>query len=1039
MKPLKLEMHYFGPYENTTVDFTKFDDAPLYLIAGNTGSGKTTIFDAMCVALYGNSSSDRRSAEMFRSDFATSEQTTEVTFWFEHEGVVYRLYRRPKQILKKARGKGTTEAKHQASLIYPVGAAKPHELTKLKDVEDFIGNLLGVSVDQFRQLIILPQGEVQKFLMAPSRDKETIMTTLFQTQLYTDWVGELDNLVRQKKEQTQDTSSRLKALLGQVEGVSDQLEVDQWLVAVADLLKTNQAGRQTVNQKLGQAQEKAAKLQQRRQDEEELSRNHDALVSCETQQKQLDEEGPAIERLAAENEETTWAQSHQTSYHEWQRETAELTDLNEQAEQCQKDRASAQAKVAQLEAEATELAKAAPAIQERQRQLANLKDRRPLFERVTQLEGQLATGRQELEEKTADLANQTQALAKLRAEKERLKKADQGALDLAQEEVAVATRTQQLAQWQKKRADLVHQAAELTNQAGRLQDLTAKIKDAEQTVAARTAELKEKKKSRLAAMITALANELAEGEPCPVCGSTTHPHVAAITDASGEVTEEELDAAQDAVTAAEADRAKLISQEDSLSEQVQKGRHEFTAQLAELSRGVGLSAADLTQLAEAIDQEEETLAARQNKLEQARLAADRRQAQLADLEEREQTDQVILSKLQQAKAALELAVSQSETELTSKREQLPADLPDLDSAKRRINQEQAAVDDFLKRQEASQGKLSQARTRLTELTTTLTQLTANKQATATTIARLKGELDAVLAERQASWELFEVALKRVPDLARRQQTVNEHRQQVQSLADQHERLIKQIADRPVPDLTQTKTELQEAQQQVSELQRTLGEQDSALKQIKNTRQRVVDIDQKQGEVQRQLRELTSLCDLLKGKGENHMGLQRYVQRHYFTEVLQVGNQWLAKLTNHRYRMILDQKDNFGRSQSHNGLEIYVEDDYAGKARMVQTLSGGESFMTALALALALGEVVQRHHGGVKIEALFVDEGFGSLDQEALGDALAALQGLEGNRMIGIISHVTELEEQIPDQLQVIAENGRSRVSYQLEQDQFPGK
>ena len=133
-------------------------------------------------------------------------------------------------------------------------------------------------------------------------------------------------------------------------------------------------------------------------------------------------------------------------------------------------------------------------------------------------------------------------------------------------------------------------------------------------------------------------------------------------------------------------------------------------------------------------------------------------------------------------------------------------------------------------------------------------------------------------------------------------------------------------------------------------------------------------------------------------------------------------------------MHLDGEADFKGRQNKNGLEIYAYDDYAGKARKVQSLSGGESFLTALALALALGEVVQRHHGGVEIEALFVDEGFGSLDQDALGEALDTLQSLDGNRMIGIISHVTELEEQIPDQLQVIAENGRSKVKYHLATD-----
>lgn len=226
MKPLKLTMHYFGPYEDTTIDFTRFDASPLYLIAGDTGSGKTTIFDAMCVALYGNASNERRSAEMFRSDFATPKQVTEVTFLFEHKGVTYQVYRRPRQVLTMTRGKGEKQYDPKVSLVYPVGAENPRELTKITEVNQFVQDLLGVNASQFRQLIILPQGEVQRFLMADSKTKEEILTTLFQTQLYTNWVTKLDERAKSMRDQTQDITSQLKVLMGQVDGVSDQLELN---------------------------------------------------------------------------------------------------------------------------------------------------------------------------------------------------------------------------------------------------------------------------------------------------------------------------------------------------------------------------------------------------------------------------------------------------------------------------------------------------------------------------------------------------------------------------------------------------------------------------------------------------------------------------------------------------------------------------------------------------------------------------------------------------------------------------------------------
>ena len=184
-----------------------------------------------------------------------------------------------------------------------------------------------------------------------------------------------------------------------------------------------------------------------------------------------------------------------------------------------------------------------------------------------------------------------------------------------------------------------------------------------------------------------------------------------------------------------------------------------------------------------------------------------------------------------------------------------------------------------------------------------------------------------------------------------------------------------------------------------------------------------------GKASDQLAQLQTLTDVVAGNTESHLGLERYVLQAYFRDVLEAANVQLARLTNGRYQFELA-TESHGAGAKWSGLEVNIYDDNAGKTRSARTLSGGESFMASLALALALCQIIQEQSGGISIDALFVDEGFGSLDQEALADALRALQELEGYRMIGIISHVTELEEQIPDQLLVKSINGRSTVAYQ---------
>ena len=187
--------------------------------------------------------------------------------------------------------------------------------------------------------------------------------------------------------------------------------------------------------------------------------------------------------------------------------------------------------------------------------------------------------------------------------------------------------------------------------------------------------------------------------------------------------------------------------------------------------------------------------------------------------------------------------------------------------------------------------------------------------------------------------------------------------------------------------------------------------------------------QSSGRQEEELAAFQTLTDVVTGNTENHLSLERYVLQAYFEDVLAAANVQLDRLTNGRYQFELA-NESHGAGAKWSGLEVNVYDDNAGKTRSARTLSGGESFMASLALALALCQIIQEQSGGIAIDALFVDEGFGSLDQDALADALRALQDLEGGRMIGIISHVTELEEQIPDQLRVTSVNGRSHVSYQ---------
>lgn len=290
-----------------------------------------------------------------------------------------------------------------------------------------------------------------------------------------------------------------------------------------------------------------------------------------------------------------------------------------------------------------------------------------------------------------------------------------------------------------------------------------------------------------------------------------------------------------------------------------------------------------------------------------------------------------------------------------------------------------------------------------------------------------------LAERdsQLGWAFWQESAEYLVQLPKLRQQVKDFHDQLRDNQVQQEHLRDLVADQPAPDLTARRAQLAAAQQQAADQQQSIGQLKSRLTALQDNQQKVVKLLAQTDKADEQVNQLQTLTDVIAGNTENHLSLERYVLQAYFQDVLEAANIQLARLTNGRYQFELA-TESHGAGAKWSGLEVNVYDDNAGKTRSARTLSGGESFMASLALALALCQIIQEQSGGISIDALFIDEGFGSLDQQALADALQALQELEGHRMIGIISHVTELEDQIPDQLLVRSVNGRSTVSYQHE-------
>ncbi|MCQ2569667.1 MAG: SMC family ATPase [Limosilactobacillus sp.] len=871
MRPLKLTLDYFGPYEHETVDFTQFNETPLFLITGTTGSGKTTLFDAMCYALFGKTSNDQRDARLLRSDFAPDAEDTWVSFWFEHQGVEYQVKRRVPRLIPGQKSERPTKV----SLIYPLQAPEPTEITKVGEVNQTIEQLLHLQVDQFRQIILLPQGKFREFLASSSKDKTEILRTLFGTQLYQRWADRLNQDLKQLEQQQTEATTKMLTLRRQLAVVDDEQPLTAWQTAVAARITAMQAEQTQRQAKLQTTQALVTKWTQQVQAWEKWQQHHEQLEKISQEIKALRLQEPAMK-----------AQQTTIKLLEWvQQQSSLLTQVQQ------------------------------------------------LTQQITKWETQLRTAKQAAKQSQAELAT---LQAKLATYDDLEQTQRQVTLQQAQA-AKLAPRWEQLQQVQTKQTQLERQVAQ-SQQA--LTTATTALAQAE-------ASWRQLDDQYVRGQIAQLAQRLAPDSPCPVCGSCDHPHPA-VTTAGETISESELKQAQATrdqakMTQAQA-QATLTTQHQQLQEQ-QRQQEQLTAFLQQ-------ELATQSDVAEAYQAFVAKVASDQTKLQQRQAEAEQ-----------------VKTAVQQATQILTQAQTQQQT---------------------------------------LQEQLTQAQAELGTQQATLQHRLASEQPTLTLP------------------ELMERATEVVKLPALRQQ-VQTFQTKLTAATERYDLLTEQTVIKPSEDQEYVQQALMQAQAQQQELYTAVGKVDEVIEHWQSISNQVAELAQTYAQTDQQHRQLYDLVTVMRGKGTTKLSFERFVLQQFFGEVLQVASQRLLQLTDGRYYFELDQS--LGGVESKVGLEVNVFDEHAGKLRSVHTLSGGESFMASLSLALALGEVVQQREGSVKIEALFVDEGFGSLDQTALEQALASLQAINGQRMVGIISHVSELKAQIPDQLVVTAQHGRSTISY----------
>ncbi len=916
MRPLELKITGLGPYAGSVeIPMRELGSQGLYLITGDTGAGKTTIFDAICFALYGEASGEFRDPSMFRSKYAAPETPTEVELTFLHYGKEYKVKRNPGYMRPSKKGEGETKQVADATLWMPDGKV----IAKTKEVTAAIEEILGINRDQFSQIAMIAQGDFLKLLLASTSDRRTIFSKLFHTRNYEVLQDKLDEEKKKVSEKVKEGRTSIRHL---IEGI--RTEQDDVLSLEAEKAKNGELTVEDVLELLEklilQDQEKDAglkgKIAEVKKELETVNAAIGAAEALETARNELEnakkkilEEEPKLEPLTEERDKAKAGLN-------------EKEELKEQA--------------TRIEAKLPDYRRA----EELKNEILSLKKNQEKRQKEWET---LSRTFEEDKKKTESLKKELETLQDTEAKQERLnseinaaneedKKLERLLKDLTGYEEDVRNLNEKQEYYNEKRNiyDQMNQSFERMDQL---------FRDGQAGV---------------------LAEKLEEGIPCPVCGSVHHPDPAkrleeVPSEEQWKKAKEKAESARDkrdqAAEAAGRAKAALETKKEALTEKLKE-------------RQLSIREEDASSVQKI---KEELNAAKKENLEKKRNLDNNAELLKKDAE---------------------------------RREEIRKEIPKLEEKKQQTESQLNALRDSMK---SDEGTLQEKEQQEKDLRKTLT-FEGEEQA-----AKKRDELLNAAEQLQETYDKAEEALRK-------------QKETVDGLRIKAGELQKTIEGSKAGDVTaerEKKKELDRTESQYQEEAKTLS---ARIGTNQGIRKGISEKEKEISEIERRLQWVAALADTANGRltGKDKILLETYIQMTYFDRVIRRANLRLMVMSSGQYELERLKEAADGRQSS--GLDLEVVDHTNGSRRNVKTLSGGESFMASLSLALGLADEVQAAAGGIHIDTMFVDEGFGSLDPDTLDQAYKALAGLsEGNKLVGIISHVSDLKNKIEKQIVVTKE------------------
>lgn len=1010
MKPLKVTMSAFGPYaEKVTVDFEKYTNG-LYIITGDTGAGKTTIFDAITFALYGEASTDRRENSMLRSDFAKKDTKTFVELEFLYRGEKYMIYRNPRY---KREGLKTEESA-RAELTYPDGNVK----TGVKEVNAAVIDLLGIDCGQFTQIAMIAQGDFLKLLLAGTDERGRIFRKIFNTDFYRDFQESLKskcNDVRREYEAVKNEIDReIKSVMSENEDMLlyDWSRVEEFLDALERMLddaNERKKENQNTDKKLKKQLEKvSASITSAEKNNEMIA----SLLSEKETLKKLNEKNDEIEKI----KNALTADANITMY---------IMPVYEKLKKC---RETCKRLSDMVNEQKSVLEKKNSEVKDREKKYNEEKnkdgERKSLSEKITKLSNELAhydeldnlyEKQHDAEERLAISMEQSKTLSeKQNVEKGKIDKLNADLADMKMAE-AEFEKAKHLCEEKQKICERLKKAEfeskELNKHKNKYNKLSQEYIEAEEEHKQKSAEYNEQYNLFLREQAGIIAQSLEDNTPCPVCGSTEHPCPARKSDKAPSEAElnnfktqlEMLDTrCRDLSQKAGEEKNECDRKESIIKEALSQAKCEIYEDINKsVNEALKKAEAEVSRAKTLLDEADDRLNLK-HKFEK----------DLCDSTE-------ILSELANQIESVQKEISSCNVELggiESKTAALKAltSFENKQTAVEKTEEMQIEYDASVKRLDEAENAYRDCMQAIDKATTVISQ----NEPLLVDESREKERFEKELGELIKKYDFADesdidgnvIGKSQAEELRK---TVNEHDDELKACIERIKVLEENIGNREMTDISVLQKEKNDINEKIGAVADESASISTEISVNTKVRKNVTVLRKKLKESDKQYSMLLNITQTACGElpQKQKIAFEQYIQSAYFRLILQEANKRFSYMTNGRFELV--KKKESDNLKSRGGLEIDVLDNYTGKSRDVKSLSGGESFKASLCMALGLSEVIQRNSGGVKLEAMFVDEGFGVLDSESLEQAVEVLTSLsQSDRMVGIISHISELKDRI---------------------------